>query len=46
MLGRPLGPLTPPGGIGRIVGRPIDELVGGIVVAVEEGYSIDCDMPL
>lgn len=26
------------------MGRPIDELVGGIVDAVEEGYIIDCEM--
>lgn len=27
-----------------MLGRPTDELVGGIVVAVEEGYIMDCVM--
>lgn len=26
------------------MGRPTLELVGGIVVAVDEGYIMDCDM--
>jgi len=45
MLGRPfIEPLTPPGGIGRIVGRPTEDVEFGIDVAVEDGYIMDDDM--
>ena len=41
-LGRlPMGPPTPPGGIGRIVGRPPAEELGGIEVEVDDGYIMD-----
>lgn len=44
-LGKPLmEPVTPPGGIGRRLGKPAAELTGGIEVAVDAGYIIDCDM--
>jgi hypothetical protein len=46
MLGKPLMELlTPPGGIGRRLGRPAADVVDGMDVAVEEGYIIDCVMP-
>jgi len=46
MLGRPLmAPVTPPGGIGRMVGRPTEDVVAGMDVAVEEGYIMEDDMP-
>jgi hypothetical protein len=46
-LGRlPIGPPTPPGGIGLIVGSPPADELGGIEVEVDEGYIIeDDDMP-
>lgn len=37
-------PLTPPGGIGRMVGRPMLVVVLGAEVDVEDGYIMDCDM--
>jgi hypothetical protein len=43
-LGRlPIGPPTPPGGIGLIVGKPPAEELGGMEVEVEEGYIIEDD---
>jgi hypothetical protein len=41
-----MGPPTPPGGIGLIVGRPPADELGGMEVEVDEGYIIeDDDMP-
>jgi hypothetical protein len=34
----------PPGGIGWILGRPLEVGVGGSELAVEDGYGIVCDM--
>lgn len=39
-----MGPATPPGGIGLMVGRPpAAEELGGIEVDVDEGYIIEED---
>lgn len=34
-------PPTPPGGMGRIVGSPLDEVEVGIEVAVDDGYIME-----
>lgn len=38
--------MGPPGGMGRMVGRPLaEEVLEGIEVAVEDGYIMEDDMP-
>ena len=45
-LGRPTMPVfAPPGGIGRIVGSPLEEVEGGNEVAVDDGYIMEDVMP-
>lgn len=41
-LGSPvMEPPTPPGGMGRIVGSPLDEVEVGMEVAVDDGYIME-----
>lgn len=34
----------PPGGMGCIFGKPVEVGVGGMELAVEDGYGMACDM--
>ena len=41
----PIVVVTPPGGIGRIVGSPLDDVAEGNEVAVDDGYIIEDVIP-